>query len=40
MLIEQRMSGPSAVVDAEKLVRRCDECQFFTKHIHIPAHEI
>jgi hypothetical protein len=31
---------PSAMADAEKLVRRCDGCQFFTKRIHIPAHEI
>jgi hypothetical protein len=31
---------PSAVADAEKLVRRCDGCQFFAKCIHIPAHEI
>jgi hypothetical protein len=31
---------PSVVVDAEKLVRRCDRCQFFAKRIHIPAHEI
>jgi hypothetical protein len=28
------------VADAEKLVRCCDGCQFFTKRIHIPAHEI
>jgi hypothetical protein len=31
---------PSAVADAEKLVRRCDGCQFFAKRIHVPAHEI
>jgi hypothetical protein len=31
---------PSAVADAEKLVRHCDGCQFFTKRIHVPAHEI
>jgi hypothetical protein len=31
---------PSAVADAEKLVHRCDGCQFFAKHIHVPAHEI
>jgi hypothetical protein len=30
----------STVADAEKLVRRCDRCQFFAKHIHVPAHEI
>jgi hypothetical protein len=28
------------MADAEKLVRHCDGCQFFTKHIHVPAHEI
>jgi hypothetical protein len=31
---------PSAVADAEKLVRSYNGCQFFTKHIHISAHEI
>jgi hypothetical protein len=31
---------PSTVADAEKLVCHCDGCQFFTKHIHVPAHEI
>ena len=30
----------SAVADAEKLVQRCEGCQFFTKRTHIPAHEI
>jgi hypothetical protein len=25
---------------AEKLVHRCDRCQFFAKRIHVPAHEI
>jgi hypothetical protein len=28
------------VTDAEKLIRHCDGCQFFTKQIHVPAHEI
>jgi hypothetical protein len=28
------------VADAKKLVHHCDGCQFFTKHIHVPAHEI
>jgi hypothetical protein len=28
------------VADAEKLVRRCDGCQFFAKCIHVPAYEI
>jgi hypothetical protein len=31
---------PSAVADTEKLVRRCDGCQFFAKCIHVLAHEI
>ena len=31
---------PSAVVDAEKLVRHCEGCQFFAKRTHIPAYEI
>jgi hypothetical protein len=31
---------PSVMADAEKLVCRCDGCQFFTKRIHVPAHEI
>ena len=28
---------PTAVVDAEMLVKRCEGCQFFTKQIHVPA---
>ena len=28
------------MADAEKLVRRCEGCQFFAKRTHIPAHEI
>jgi hypothetical protein len=28
------------VADAEKQVHRYDRCQIFTKHIHVPAHEI
>ena len=28
------------VADAEKLVRHCEGCQFFSKRIHVPAHEI
>jgi hypothetical protein len=31
---------PSAVADAEKLVRHCANCQFFSKRIHVSAHEI
>jgi hypothetical protein len=28
------------MADAEKLVCHCDRCQFFTKRIHVLAHEI
>jgi len=28
---------PLAVADAEALVRRCENCQFFAKQIHVPA---
>ena len=31
---------PTAVADAEKLLRHCEWCQFFAKRIHVPAHEI
>jgi hypothetical protein len=31
---------PSAVADAEKLVRHCANCQFFSKRVHVSAHEI
>jgi hypothetical protein len=31
---------PSVMADAEKLLRCCDRCQFFAKHIHVLAHEI
>jgi hypothetical protein len=31
---------PSTMPDVEKLVRHYDGCQFFMKHIHVPAHEI
>jgi hypothetical protein len=31
---------PSAVADTEKLVRHCAICQFFSKRVHVPAHEI
>ena len=31
---------PTAVADAEKLVRRCEGCQFFAKRTHVPTHEI
>ena len=31
---------PTAVADAEKLVWRCEGCQFFAKRTHVPAHEI
>jgi hypothetical protein len=29
---------PTAVSDAENLVRRCQNCQFFGKQSHVPAH--
>jgi hypothetical protein len=31
---------PSTVANVEKLVRRCDGCQFFAKCIHVPTHEL
>jgi hypothetical protein len=31
---------PSAIADVEKLVRHYANCQFFSKRIHVPAHEI
>jgi len=31
---------PTAVADAEKLVRHYEGCQFFAKWTHVPAHEI
>jgi ribonuclease HI len=31
---------PSAVADAEKFVRHYANCQFFSKRVHVPAHEI
>jgi len=31
---------PFVVADAEKLVQRCEGCEFFAKRTHIPAHEI
>jgi hypothetical protein len=31
---------PTAVTDAEDLVRRCQNCQFFAKQSHIPAHSL
>jgi len=31
---------PTAVADAEKLIRHCEGCQFFAKLTHVPAHEI
>jgi len=31
---------PTAVADAEKLVRHCEGCQFFAKRTHVPSHEI
>jgi hypothetical protein len=31
---------PTAVSDAEDLVRRCQNCQFFDKQSHVPAHNL
>ena len=31
---------PTAISDAEDLVRRCPGCQFFGKNTHIPAHNL
>jgi hypothetical protein len=31
---------PTAVTDAEDLVRRCQNCQFFGKQAHVPAHSL
>ena len=31
---------PTVVADAEKLVRHCEGCQFFTQRTHVPTHEI
>jgi hypothetical protein len=33
-------SWPTAVTDAEDLVRRCQNCQFFGKQTHVPAHSL
>ena len=31
---------PTAISDAEDLVRCCEGCQFFAKQIHMPAQEL
>jgi hypothetical protein len=31
---------PTVVTDAEDLVRRCQNCQFFGKQTHVPAHSL
>jgi hypothetical protein len=31
---------PTALADAETLVRRCNNCQFFGKKPHVPAHNL
>jgi len=41
----EKLSGagfywPTAVADTEKLVRRCEGCQFFAKRTHVLAHKI
>ena len=31
---------PTAIANAEELVRRCEACQFFAKQIHVPTQEL
>ena len=31
---------PTALADAEELVRHCKSCQYFAHHSHVPAHKI
>jgi hypothetical protein len=31
---------PTALKDAEELVRQCKGCQMFTRQAHVPAHEL
>src|SRR6266540_1020732 len=31
---------PTAVTDANELVRKCEGCQYFTRQIHVPAQEL
>src|SRR5437764_11921732 len=31
---------PTAVTDADELVRKCEGCQYFARQIHVPAQEL
>jgi hypothetical protein len=31
---------PTAVVDANKVVRTCEGCQYYTQKTHLPAHAL
>src|SRR5207237_3089205 len=31
---------PTAVTDADELVRKCEGCQYFARQIHMPAQEL
>src|SRR5438105_11871348 len=31
---------PTAVTDADELVRKCEGCQYFAQQIHVPAQEL
>jgi hypothetical protein len=36
----QAFYWPTALADAEELVRKCQGCQFFTKQQHVPAYKL
>ena len=31
---------PTALRDAEEVIRRCEGCQFYAQKTHLPAHEL
>jgi len=31
---------PTAVIDADELIRKCEGCQYFARQIHVPAQEL
>src|SRR5207237_7011081 len=31
---------PTAVTDADELIRKCEGCQYFARQIHVPAQEL
>jgi hypothetical protein len=37
---KQRFFWPTAVSDADSLVRRCEGCQFFSCQKHVPSHQL